>query len=252
MLSKVTELATWVQVIVQNHIPNGGRIEDMDVMQLLMKPQMTASRYAKVKAYDNHYRVTIDNEATTMATYDFGVAYIFQQPHATNEGMTLGSIQYVVILKDIILLNYGPVFQPVVLFKCDWVTPGFDRWGNPTYRRDEDGFLLANFRNLKVEVTKPFVFPSQVQQVFYGDEPSTTWWKVVFHKKARSKHIVVENSEEISIPINNVIGTEVPFIIPKVLSNTTFVGAIELIGIEAILVAVGLQRPFDDEEDAMG
>ncbi len=46
-------------------------------MQLSMKPQMITSRYAKVRAYGNHYRVTIDNEATTMATYDFGVAFIF-------------------------------------------------------------------------------------------------------------------------------------------------------------------------------
>ncbi len=67
--------------------------------------------------------------------------------------MTLGSIQYVGVLKDIILLNYRLVFQPVVFFKCDWVTLGFDRWGNPTYKRDENGFLLANFRNLKAEVT---------------------------------------------------------------------------------------------------
>jgi hypothetical protein len=49
----------------------------MDVMQLSMKPQMTASRYAKVRAYNNHYKVTIDYEATTMATYDFGVAFTF-------------------------------------------------------------------------------------------------------------------------------------------------------------------------------
>jgi hypothetical protein len=54
-----------------------GRIEDMDVMQLSIKPQMIASRYAKVRAYDNHYRVTTNNEATTMATYDFKVASIF-------------------------------------------------------------------------------------------------------------------------------------------------------------------------------
>ncbi len=159
-----------------------GRIKDMDVMQLSIKPQMIASRYAKVMAYDNHYRVTINNEATTMTTYDFKVASIFQQPHATNEGVTLGSIQYVGVLKDIILLNYGPMSQPMVLFKCDWCTHGSDKWGNPTYRRDEDGFLLANFHNLKVEVTKPFVFPSQVQQVFNVDELNTLWWKVVFHK----------------------------------------------------------------------
>jgi hypothetical protein len=73
-------LGTWVRIAIRNHIGDGGRIEDMDVMQLLMKPQMTFSRYAKVRAYNNHYRVTTDNEATTMATYDSGVASIFQQP----------------------------------------------------------------------------------------------------------------------------------------------------------------------------
>jgi hypothetical protein len=96
--------------------------------------------------------------------------------------MTFGSIQYVGVLKDIILLNYRPVSQPVVLSKCDWITPGFDRWGNPTYKWDEDGFLLVNFHNLKAKITKPFVFPSQVQQVFYAYEPNTPWWKVVLHK----------------------------------------------------------------------
>jgi hypothetical protein len=39
---------------------------------------MTTSRYAKVRAYGNHYKVTTDNETTTMATYDFKVASIFQ------------------------------------------------------------------------------------------------------------------------------------------------------------------------------
>jgi hypothetical protein len=166
--------------------------------------------------------------------------------------MTLGSFQYVGVLKDIILLNYEPMSQPVVLFKCDWVTPRFDRWGNPMYKRDEDGILLANIYKLKVEVIEPFVFPSQVQQVFYANEPNTPWWKVVIHKEARFKHIVVENREEISTPIDNVIGIEVPFIIPEVLSNATLVGAIELTRTEAILAVVGLQKPFDDEEDTMG
>ncbi len=128
--------------------------------------------------------------------------------------------------------------QPVVLFKCDWVTPGFDRWGNPTYKQDEDRFLLANFRNLKVEVIEPFVFPSQVQQVFYADEPNTLWWKVVLHKDARFKRIIAENNEEIGTPIDNVIGTKVPLIISEVLSNTTLVGAIELTGTEAIFDAL--------------
>jgi hypothetical protein len=44
----------------------------------------------------------------------------------------------------------------------------------------------------------------------------------------------------------------VPFIIPEVLGNIALVGTIELTGTEAILTTMGLQRPSDDEEDAMG
>jgi hypothetical protein len=97
-----------------------------------MKPKPIALRYTKMRAYGNHYRVNEGGAKTTMATYDFGVVSIFQQPQATHEGTTLGSIQYVGVLKDIILLDYGHVSQLVVFFKCDWVTHGSDKWGNPT------------------------------------------------------------------------------------------------------------------------
>ncbi len=59
-------------------------------------------------------------------------------------------------------------------------------------------------------------------------------------------------SSSVSTPIDNVIGIEVPLIILEVLRNTALIGAIELHEVEAILVVVGLQRPFNDEEDAMG
>jgi hypothetical protein len=59
--------------------------------------------------------------------------------------MKLGALQYVGILKDIILLDYGLVSQTIILFKCDWVRNGLDRWGNATYWCDDDGFLLVNF-----------------------------------------------------------------------------------------------------------
>jgi hypothetical protein len=51
----------------------------------------------------------------------------------------------------------------VVLFKCDWVKNEVDRRGHPTYKRDEDGFLLANFNALNANDNEPFVFPAQVQ-----------------------------------------------------------------------------------------
>jgi len=59
---------------------------------------------------------------------------------------------------------HGATFGVVSYFP--WVTHGSDRWGNPTYKRDEDGFLLANFRHLKANIDEPYVFPVQVQQVF--------------------------------------------------------------------------------------
>ncbi len=150
------------------------------------------------------------------------------------------------------MLDYGPISQPVVLFKCDWVTHGSDIWGNPTYKQDEDGFLLANFCHLKANIDEPYVFPAQVQQVFYAHEPSTPWWKIVLHKEPRSKQVVVENSEEINIPVDNVIDTEVPLHIPEAPSDSTLVGAIELTGADVILAAEGLQRlSNDDEEEAM-
>ncbi len=99
---------------------------------------------------------------TSMATYDSSVASVFQQQQESQEGTTLGSVQYVGVLRDIILMDYGPVSQLVVLFKFDWVRNGVDKWGKPTYRHDEDGFLLA-FRHLQPEVDEPYMFPAQVQ-----------------------------------------------------------------------------------------
>jgi hypothetical protein len=45
---------------------------------------------------------------TSMVTYESSVASVFQQQQF-QEGTTLGSIQYVGVLRDIILVDYGPI-----------------------------------------------------------------------------------------------------------------------------------------------
>ncbi len=62
-----------------------------------------------------------------VATYDCGVASVFQQAQGPGGMCALGPMQYVGILQDIILLDYGAVSIPVVLFKCDWVKNEVDR-----------------------------------------------------------------------------------------------------------------------------
>jgi hypothetical protein len=41
---------------------------------------------------------------------------------------------------------------------------------------------MDNFQHMLVNGNESFVFPSQVQQVFYSDDSSNRWWKVILHK----------------------------------------------------------------------
>jgi hypothetical protein len=74
---------------------------------------------------------------------------------------------YVGVLKDICLLNYGPVSSSIVLIQCEWVWNGIDIRGNPTYQQNEAKFLLANFQYIMAKHEEPFIFPSQAQHVFF-------------------------------------------------------------------------------------
>jgi hypothetical protein len=91
-LTEVLNLSSWIRNVIRTHIANGATIEDKDVVHLSMKPKPIALRYKKMRVYGNHYRVNEGGAKTTMATYDFGVVSIFQQPQATHESTALGSI----------------------------------------------------------------------------------------------------------------------------------------------------------------
>jgi hypothetical protein len=41
-----------------------------------------------------------------------------------------------------------------------------------------------------------FVFPSQVQQVFYSDDYSNPWWKVILHKEPWGKRMFLNTYGE--------------------------------------------------------
>jgi hypothetical protein len=47
-----------------------------------------------------------------------------------------------------------------------------------------------------VNGNEPFVFPSQVQQVFYFDDFSNPWWKVILHKESRNKRVFLDTYGE--------------------------------------------------------
>jgi hypothetical protein len=76
-----------------------------------------------------------------MQTYDSGIASIFDVP--TEDARDV-SVNYVGVLKDILKLDYRLLRNPVILLRCEWIKR-VDNRGNPTYIRDEVGFLLVNF-----------------------------------------------------------------------------------------------------------
>jgi hypothetical protein len=141
-------------------------VEDLDVLVLCCPLAMTNLRYQQLKAYDNHYRVN-SCSIVGMVSYDSEVASIFnqQQMRVHDEDV---AIHCVGVLKNIYLLNYGPISNPIILMQCEWVWNGIDIRGNLNYRQDEAKILLANFRYIMANHEEPFIFPSQAQQVFFN------------------------------------------------------------------------------------
>jgi hypothetical protein len=86
-------------------------------------------------------------------------------------------VNYYGRLSDIIELSY--VEYKVVIFKCEW----YDVHHQTGLRQDEFGFTLVNFSRKihtgeKIE-DDPFVFSSQVEQVFYVQDPKAEAWHAV-------------------------------------------------------------------------
>ncbi len=86
-----------------------------------------------------------------------------------------------------------------------------------------------------------------MQHVFYVDDPDMLGWKVVLHKEPRSKRILVSDSDEVTM-LDNLIGIDVLLEILEVPRNMALVGAIELIGANAILAVEELQTSSGDDE----
>ncbi len=70
---------------------------------------------------------------------------------------------------------------------------------------------MANFRHMLPEDIEPFVFPSQVQQVFYVDDRHTAWWKVVLHAEPRSRHVFFDTYGEYISTIEDGNALDAPY-----------------------------------------
>ena len=104
------------------------------------------------------------------------------------------NIIYSGVIKEMIEMNYFEHFT-IVLFKCDW----FDTKQGREVKKDALGFELVNFSKLIRIGTnlldEPFVFASQVQQVFYIQDSLQPSWHIVVRTKPRD---VYEMGDDLS------------------------------------------------------
>jgi hypothetical protein len=59
-----------------------------------------------------------------------------------------------------------------------------DNRRNVIYVRDDAGFMVVNFRHKVAKMEDPFIFPSQVTQVFWSDDMDKPGWKMVLANEA--------------------------------------------------------------------
>jgi hypothetical protein len=131
----------WVQELLQAEPLDVTDPDDFDKLLLCTPPSQRALRYCRMKAFGNHFRVE-DEASSRMLSYDSGVASVFEVPTADARDV---SVHYVGVVKDILKVDYGQLSSPVLLLRCQWAKRT-DIRRNPTYTRDDSGFLVVNVR----------------------------------------------------------------------------------------------------------
>ena len=216
-------VAEWMENHILESDLDMANADDRDRFLLSKKPSQRALRYTRMMAFGNHFRVE-DETSAQHVSYNSGVASVFEENFDTEAA---SSVPYVGVLKDILLLHYGVLQSKIILLRCEWVKP-YDNRGNPTYTRDDSGFLVVNFRHKLPRLAEPFIFPSQATQVFFSDVVERPDWKVVLCKDARSKREVLETSDAFISTTVETVGLLAPGTLPRPPEAVNLVGAIEL------------------------
>ena len=219
----ISAFQDWIRGAVGPHSIDVTSADDMDALLMCTKPSQKTTRYTRMKAFGNHFRVE-DDTSRRLLTYDSGVASVFQVPVDDARDV---AVNYVGIVKDILKLDYGPLNTPVILLCCDWIKK-HDNRGYPTYVRDEAGFLCVNFRHKMPKSADPFIFPSQATQVFYSTDTKKDGWKVVLRSDVRATREVVDTSDVFITTTVEASGMTAPSSLPPLPETASLVGAIEL------------------------
>ena len=187
-LAAVPEYPEWLQNRIRKDMAEGRPLDDMAIV-LAFPPDSNILTFRSCTAFGYHYRAAESDSAEGFRTYDCGIALTCTQTCRSSRAdvnVVEATLSYVGILREILQLMYQQT--PVVLFRGSWVPP--NEHGNATLKRDRYGFWMANFRRRQRASQQPYVFPAQVKQVFFVDDPMEDGWKVVLQSNCRSARVM--------------------------------------------------------------
>ena len=194
-LAAVPEYAVWLQARVRRELAEGRTVDDMASV-LAFPPDPHVLTFRSCTAFGYHYRATETDTSDGFKTYDSGIALTCLQTcrsSRANGHVVEATLSYVGVLREILQLMYQQT--PVILFRGSWVPP--NSHGKATMKRDRYGFWMANFQRRQRASQEPYVFPAQVKQVFFADDPVEDGWKVVLQSNCRSARFMDATGEGI-------------------------------------------------------
>lgn len=98
---------------------------------------------------------------------------------------------YYGVIRDVYELQY-PGENHVVVLKCNWYDMQHEGRG---YKVDEYG-ITSIHRGFSLKIDEPFVLESQVEQVFYVQDPRHDDWNVVIKIEPRDLYSMPKGEEE--------------------------------------------------------
>ena len=163
-----------------------------ELIELHCTPSDVALSYKAMWSHGCHYRSSSGIQDQNV-TFDSGIASVTEDASTLDVG----------ILKDILLISYGKL--NCVVMQGDWIKSSDQ--GRAAIRKDRLGFwsVLYNARDRGPHVN-PFVFPSNVSQVFFMEDGVDAEWKIVLQHEPRSRRV----TEEKEFPDFVSAGTEYP------------------------------------------
>ncbi|KAK5811839.1 hypothetical protein PVK06_027212 [Gossypium arboreum] len=188
-----------------------GKDVNDEVKWLSQGPNRVIKRYSAFLI--NGYRFHTKYRERMRRTQNCGVVVnssITSYASARDSNPVEGNVEYYGLLTDIIELDYYGRWK-VILFRCDWADVNTGR----RIKKDQFGFTMVNFSRLihtgQQLMDEPYVFSSQVKQVFYSKDPTDEGWYVVLRNTPRdlfdmgngSRNDIVERSETLPFPEQN-------------------------------------------------